>query len=127
MTIKGDNMTWKYEFDVTKEYEFFLDVVSLLGASQMKREKLHDRKCYQVKCPTCNKECARMGLSRDGQRYMLLCPSCKKGMNLNSLIRMYGDEKLIYKWNQSRIKTWHDPNGWLPIKNKKPRAPKKSD
>ena len=31
-------------------------------------------------------------------------------------------QKLIYKWNQSRIKTWYDPNGWLPIKNKKPRA-----
>ena len=43
MTIKGDYMPWKYEFDVTKEFEFFLEVVSLLGASQMKREKLHDR------------------------------------------------------------------------------------
>ena len=112
MTIEGDNMPWKYEFDVTKEEDFFLKMVSLLGAEKMDKETLgvDRRKCYQVKCPKCSKKCARMALSRDHQRYMLLCPICKKGMNLNSLIR-----------------TWYEPNGWLPIKNRKPKGSKKSE
>ena len=117
-------MGWKIVKDITKETPFFEDMVSRLnGRNDKKRYMNKSYPEYQVTCPKCNRRVARLGASKSGDGYMLICPcdGCNCGMSLNNLIQKTRDKDLIKKWTKSRMKTWYEPNGWLPIKNRKPK------
>jgi hypothetical protein len=104
---------------------FFNAIRTLLGGVESKY-KANDHTAYQVKCPYCLKNGSVLGLGRDRESYLLLCPNCDRGYSLHTLIQDHGTDNLKDAW-------WKFRTGWIdykqlgyPIKHRSspPREPR---
>ena len=87
---------------------FFNAIRTLLGGVESKY-KANDHAAYQVKCPYCLKNGSVLGLGRDRESYLLLCPNCDKGYSLHTLIQDHGNDDLKDAW-------WKFRSGWIDYK-----------
>lgn len=96
---------------------FFESIRSMLGGVES-RYKANNHPAYEVKCPYCLKSGSVLGVGKDKESYLLLCPNCEKGYSLHSLIQDHGTDTLKEEW-------WKFRSGWIdyrelgyPIKHK---------
>jgi hypothetical protein len=87
---------------------FFNAIRTLLGGVESKY-KANDHTAYQIRCPYCLKNGSVLGLGRDRESYLLLCPNCDRGYSLHTLIQDHGTDDLRDAW-------WKFQAGWIDYK-----------
>ena len=106
----------------TNEYieEPFYHQVALLfqGRTTATRKSRHS--CYEVICPRCHKRKAGMAPMNETYGFKCFRHSCGYKGNLHQVIQDYAPEDIKRKWTSARNK-----EDWNPIKNRRPRGPKK--
>ena len=106
--------------DIHIEEPFFHQMALELNGTRVPNR--NGRCAYEVKCPRCGKKKSRMIMGSKNQ-WLFGCPvdGCKWGCNLHQLIRDYGSEQIIERWNSARCR-----DDWYPIKNRRKPGPKKN-
>jgi hypothetical protein len=107
----------KFYTDINVEEPFFHFMAFELKGTRIKNR--NGRPVYAVVCPKCGKKKARMMVVND--QWLFGCPvdGCKWGCNLHQLIRDFGSDGLVQKWNAGRLR-----DEWFPIKNRRKPGPK---
>ena len=105
--------------DIFVEEPFFHQMALELNGTRVPNR--NGRCAYEVRCPKCGRRKSRLMHSK-GQ-WLFGCPvdGCKWGCNLHQLIRDYGSDALVEKWNSARLR-----DDWLPIKNRRKPGAKKN-
>ena len=81
--------------------DFYYQLQRELGANKAK-SKINNSIAYELQCPNCNRNTARMTESRSHDTFMLMCPACGESLCLNDAINKYGSTELKQKWHELR-------------------------
>ena len=103
------------------EGHFYDQIIIELGASKAKSRVQGRYQAYQLDCPNCKRNCARLCQSESGDTYMLLCPACGENLCLNDVINKYGSPELKSEWHEASF-----GKKWYGIKNRTKPGPKKN-
>ena len=100
--------------------DFYYQLQRELGANKAK-SKINNSIAYELQCPNCNRNTARMTESRSHDTFMLMCPACGESLCLNDAINKYGSTELKQKWHEASF-----GKKWYGIKNRTKPGPKKN-
>ena len=111
------NRRMKFYTDINLEEPFLHSMAFELNGTRIRNR--NGRPVYEVRCPKCGKKKAKMMAVND--QWLFGCPvdGCRGGCNLHQLIRDYGSDGLVQKWNAERLR-----DEWFPIKNRRKPGPK---